>query len=422
VSGEQTGAELALEIQALVEQELARTGTRRALRIDGDSLVLRNGSAETRAEIRGTLAQWESLPDDLRDRRIRQIAELLSGANEVPAARPVQAERHAEATRTVLGLRWYSGFLPVALVALTGGAIALAYHYLAPQGAGLSPFGFSPSSSGSGALPTPVDPDRERSALATSACDHTRTRVAQGANIGPADGEGWVVELALLRRGAAADLSRAPGLSKFIARKPGQHTGTVSWAPATHLSAVRRFDAEVTVEPSAPLGDGRISGLSLVFSGPYVLPYFKEDQRSDYLKLADALAGELEATDGALFARCANGQSHDIGSWFLGASPGGAVASLVYFMASYSDVPLLKPNVLGGISGPPEHGHAFDAIGSAAASIDRNAAATLVGRELGVVSGGRDHTARLTFPFRDANRSTRASVDAARALQLANSG
>ncbi len=422
MSGEQPGAELALEIQALVEQELARTGARRALRIDGDSLVLRSGSGETRAEIRGTLAQWESLPDDLRDRRIRQIAELLAADSEVPAVRPAQAAQHAEATRTSLGLRWYSGFAPVALVALTAGAIALAYHYLAPQGGGLSLLRSSPSSSGSGALAKPVDPDRERFALATSACDHTRTRVAQGANIGPADSEGWVVELVLLRRGAPVDLSRVPGLSKFISRKSGERTGTVSWAPATHLAAVRRFDAEVSVEPRAALGEGRVSGLSLVFSGPYVLPYFTEDQRSDYLKLADALAGELEATDGALFARCANGQSHYIGSWFLGASPGAAVASLVYFMASYSDVPLLKPNVLGGISGPPEHGHAFDAIGSAAASVDRNAAATLVGRELGMVSGGRDHAAHLTFPFRDANRSTRASVGAARALQLANSG
>jgi hypothetical protein len=422
VSGEQTGPELALEIKALVEWELARAGTRRVLHIDGDSLVLRSGGAETRAEIRGTLAQWESLPDDLRERRIRQIAELLAAGNALPAVRPVQAARHVRATRASLGLRWYSGFAPVALVALTSGAIALAYHYLAPQGGAFSLFGSTPSSSGSGALTKPVDPDRERFALATSACDHTRTRVAQGANIGPADSEGWVVELALLRRGPAVDLSRVPGLSRFISRRSGERSGTVSWAPATHLAAVRRFDAEVMVEQSAPLGDGRISGVSLVFSGPYVLPYFTEDQRSDYLRLADALAEELEATDGALFARCANGQSHYIGSWFLGASPGGAVASLVYFMASYSDVPLLKPNVLGGLSGPPEHGHAFDAIGSAAARMDRNAAATLVGRELGMVSGGRDHTAHLTFPFRDANRSTRASVGAARALQLANSG
>jgi hypothetical protein len=117
-----------------------------------------------------------------------------------------------------------------------------------------------------------------------------------------------------------------------------------------------------------------------------------------------------------------NSESHHIGAWFLGATPGRAAASLIYFMASFSDTALLKPSVLGVISGSPQRGHAFDAINAAAANMDRNAAATLIGRELGMLSGRADHGTRLTFPFRDANRATRASVIAARALELANSG
>jgi len=159
-----------------------------------------------------------------------------------------------------------------------------------------------------------------------------------------------------------------------------------------------------------------------VFSGPYVVPYFTEEQRGDYFKLADALAEELGATDGALFARCASSESHHIGSWFLGSTPGRAVSSLVYFMASYSEVPVLNPNALGVVAGPPLRAHAFDVISGAASGMDRSAAATLIGRELGMVSGRPDHATRLTFPFRDANRAARASVLAARALDLANSG
>jgi hypothetical protein len=160
----------------------------------------------------------------------------------------------------------------------------------------------------------------------------------------------------------------------------------------------------------------------LVFSGPYVQPYFSEEQRSDYLKLADALAEELAATDGALFARCASSSSHHIGAWFLGKTPGAAAASLVYFMAGFTDVPALKPSVFGESAGPAQRGHAFDAIGAATARIDRSTAATLVGRELGAVSGRPEHGFRLTFPFRDAGRALRASVGIARSLELANSG
>jgi len=417
VSDEQPSARFALEIKALVEQELARISVLATLRLDGESLVLRRGSHESRADIRGTLAQWDSLPDDLRERRARQIAALLVG--EGPVAAPQQPIAPPRQPR---GLRWFSVFAPISIAGITAAAIALAYHFLAPRGAGPSLFASTPSVSSSSTLGSVPDPDRERTILAGTACEQTRTRVARGANVGPADSEGWVVELVLLRRGAPADLSLTPGLSKFISRVPGAKSGTLSWAPASHLRAVQRFDAEVAVSPSAPLGSGQVSGLSLVFSGPYVVPYFSEEQRGDYFMLADALAEELSATDGALFAHCANSESHHIGSWFLGSTPGRAVSSLVYFMASYSNLPVLKPNVLGALAGPPQRGHTFDAISDAASSMDRSAAATLIGRELGMISGRPEHATRLTFPFRDANRAQRASLDAARALQLANSG
>jgi hypothetical protein len=417
VSGEQQGEPLPAEIQALVEQELTRMGIREALRLEADMLVLGRGATETRAEIRGTLTQWDSLPDDLRERRIRQIAALLAQRT---AVTPAPAEQAAAAARRTAGPPWYTVFAPIAIVGLTALSLVVAYRFLAPR-SGVTPLvSLTPSSSA--AVPSAPDADRERLAFANSACALTRERIARGASIGPADSEGWVVELDLLRRGAPVDLSLVPALSKFVTLKPGAHSGTVTWSAATHLAAMQRFDAEVAVTASPALGEDQVSGLSLVFSGPYVLPYFTDGQRTDYLQLAEALAEELGATDGGLFARCANAENHQIGAWFLGSTPGRAVGSLVYFMASYSEVPLLKPNVLGVLAGPPQRGHAFDAISAAASNMDRGAAATLIGRELGMVSGRTDHGTRLTFPFRDANRAARASVVAARALHLANSG
>src|SRR4051794_15368042 len=103
-------AELASQIQALVEQELARIGTRAVLRLDIErgELALGHGPAEQRVEIRGTLAQWESLPDDLRDRRIAQIAALLTADSRAPlpgrspAAQPIAPARPPS---RALGLR-----------------------------------------------------------------------------------------------------------------------------------------------------------------------------------------------------------------------------------------------------------------------------------------------------------------------------
>jgi hypothetical protein len=419
VSAEQNAAALASEVQALVEGELGRIGVRGTLRRDGELLILRRGGAETSAELGGTVLQWDSLPDDLRERRIQQIAKLL--ATVVPEVRPVQAERAAEAVKDTLGRRWYSSFAPVVIVAATVGAIATAYHFLAPRAAELTIGAVDPSSNASSAAANSSDSDHERSFLASNACAHTRTRVLQGGNIGPADSEGWVVELELLR-GGAVDLGELPALAKFIARTPGAQKGTLIWPQASHLIAQQRFDAEVALSAIAPLGESRLGGLDLVFSGPYVLPYFSEDQRLDYFQLADALAGALGATEGALFARCANGQSHQIGAWFLGATPGDAITSLVYFMAAFSDTPALKPSVLGAISGPPNRGHVFDAIRAPAAKVDRGTAATWLGSELGVVTTGSDRATRLSFPFRDAGRAARSSVVAARALSLANSG
>jgi hypothetical protein len=89
-------------------------------------------------------------------------------------------------------------------------------------------------------------------------------------------------------------------------------------------------------------------------------------------------------------------------------------------MASYSDAPpVLKAEVLGLASDPQRHSHAFDAISEAASGLDRNAVATLLGDELGMISGRPGKPSRLTFAFRDANRATRASVAAAGALRLA---
>jgi hypothetical protein len=233
--------------------------------------------------------------------------------------------------------------------------------------------------------------------------------------------EGWQVELVLLRRGPVVDLSHSGSLAQFVRRDAGSKTAKLSWPRASSLVGQERFDAQIEVRVLPALGAKKISGVSLSFSGPYVVPYFTEDQRADYFLLADALADALGATDGALFAHCADSESHHVGSWFLGATPGAAVGALIYFMESYTDLPVLKPEVLGSGEETARRGHVFDAIDQAAGALSRSSVATLVGSELGMISGRPNHPARLTFPFRDGSRASRSGLSAARSLGLASS-
>jgi hypothetical protein len=417
VSGADQSDELADQLRALVEQELQRQGQakRGALRVEGAELIVGRGAAEARADIRGTLAQWDNLPEDLRAKRIAQIAHLLA-----PAAPVEPLRRSALRASRPSGV---SGVAPVIVVLLTVALLSLAYRYLAPNGASLISMlrrTLRGASSASSERVVTVDPDRERATLASSACGQTQGRITRGANIGPADVEGWAIELVLLRRGGSGDLTSSPAFARFVERKLGATSGVVIWTGSKSLAAAKRFDAQVEIRDLPSFGENHLNGIRLLFSGPYVVPYFNDQERVDYFMLADAMSEALQITDGALFAHCADGDTHQIGSWFLGDTPGAAVGSVIYFMAAFSAAPLLKPEILGSAADPLRRERAFNAISDAASSLDRSAAATLIGTELGMISGRPNQPTRITFPFRDANRATRASLSAARALKLAN--
>jgi hypothetical protein len=426
VSGEVTDEQLVQQIRAMVEAELDRRGRPAKLRVEGQCLVAGTGATTARADLKGSLQQWDSLPDDLRDRRVQQIAQLLSERAE---RAPIRAPKRRSNGRSLLSFA-----RPLLAFALLLTSLAFAYRYLSPNKE--SPLSTAKRWLNQGAVGSAISSaiasataptynasniEHEREVIASAACGKSRARVARGASIGPADVEGWQVELVLLRRGPVVDLSQSGALAPFVRRGSGSATGKLVWAKASSLLREDRFDAQVEIRALPPLGEKHVSGVRLLFTGPYVVPYFTEDQRADYFQLADAVADALGATDGGLFAHCADSEAHHVGSWFLGATPGAAVAQMIYFMASYTDLPVLKPEILGKSGDPARRGHTFDAINRATGSLDRAAVATLVGGELGMISGRPKRPARLTFPFRDGNRASRSSLEAARSLGLLSS-
>jgi hypothetical protein len=429
VSGELTDEQIVERIRAMVEAELQRRGSPGRLRVEGRFLVVGTGAREARADLEGTIRQWDSLPEDLLERRVQQMAQLLSeGAQRSPLVAQSTAARRVRGPGALTLLRRV--LAPLSILALMVCALGVAYRYLSPnkqspllalqQVLNQSPIG-SAIASATAPRYDASNIEHERAVIASAACAKARTRVARGGSVGPADVEGWQVELILLRRGPIVDLSQSSLLAPFVRHDASTKTAKLNWAKASSLLARERFDAQIEVRALPALGVKNISGVSLVFSGPYVVPYFTEDQRADYFLLADAMADALGATDGGLFAHCADNESHHVGSWFLGATPGATVGSLIYFMESYSDLPALKAEVLGSGAEPARRGHTFDAIDRAASALSRSSVATLVGNELGMVSARPNRPARLTFPFRDGNRASRAGLEAARSLGLASS-
>ncbi|HEX2672046.1 MAG TPA: hypothetical protein VHM25_14285, partial [Polyangiaceae bacterium] len=355
MSGELTDEQIVQRIRVMVEAELQRRGLPGKPRVEGLFLVVGKGATEARADLQGTIQQWDSLPEDLLERRVQQLAQLLSeGAQRAPLASRPPGARRARGPGVLASLRRV--LAPLLILASMVCALGVAYRYLSPNKQSplvalnhvlsQGPIG---SAVASATAPTydASNIEHERAVIASAACAKSRTRVARGGSVGPADVEGWQVELVLLRRGPVVDLSQSGSLAAFVRRDPSSKTTKLSWARASSLVAQERFDAQIEVRALPALGAKNISGVSLVFSGPYVVPYFTEDQRADYFLLADALADALGATDGGLFAHCADSESHHVGSWFLGATPGAAVGSLIYFMESTSELPVLKPEVLG---------------------------------------------------------------------------
>jgi len=426
VSAELSDEQIVQRIQVMVEAELQRRGWPGKPRIEGQFLIVGKGATEARADLKGTIQQWDSLPEDLIERRIQQMAQLLSeGAKRAPIASRPPGQQRAKGSSALVAVKRV--LAPLLILGLMVCALGVAYRYLSPdKQSPIAAFehllGQSPAGSAIASAQAPTynasNIEHERAVIASAACAKSRSRVARGGSVGPADVEGWQVELVLLRRGPALDLSQSSALAPFMRRDADTKTTKLIWAKANSLMAQERFDAQIEARALPPLGAKNLSGVSFVFSGPYVVPYFTEDQRADYFLLADALAEALGATDGALFARCADSESHHVGSWFLGATPGAAVGSLIYFMDGFTDVPVLKAEVLPGGTDPARRSHAFDAIDRAAGSLSRDSVATRMGSELGMISVRPNHPSRLTFPFRDGNRASRAGLDAARALGL----
>jgi hypothetical protein len=257
--------------------------------------------------------------------------------------------------------------------------------------------------------------ERQRDERARRVCDETRTRVMRGATVSAADVEGWVVEYSALFPSQAAARAAPGGLERFVRAADAGRSGRLVWSEAPELV---KLDGPTTGVRLAEEPYGALWAVRLTFTGRYVVPYFVEEERGAFMRVAAALSEELKASTSALYARCEHSSSYHLGSWFQGPTPDAAVATLVLLLGTQADVPFIDEALLRADSGV-DRADAFERIRGHARTIERPEIARIIGAHGGMISGRVTSTTTLSFAFKDGNAAARASLDLARALGVA---
>jgi hypothetical protein len=396
----------AIELEALLSEALGRFGVAGTIRVSVTGAVLSGNGPPVTVDVGDALVQWPGLTEAQKQKRANDLARRLSNDRRVMAS----------ATGEKKPFSLPSFLAPAAIAVLAALAIGGTYRFYQSWLA----------SHDASRRPVVADYDayeKERLARASRVCAATRTRVMRGAVIGPADAEGWVVELTVLREPGKPSLVNDPALASFFTldADAAKHTALVHASVAPVLTSLEGPDTKATFAESnvPPLGAPDVRGLQIVFGGRYAVPFFTDNQRAEYVNLARSITDALGAEYAALYARCADGTAHHVGSWFRGPNPGGALAALLYFMGTFGEpADVRQALLLPPGAGSVDRAFAFKNVSAATEGVNKTRAVTLVSPELGALSGTDGQLSTLTFPFRDSNRASRASRGVARALGI----
>ncbi|HKO90100.1 MAG TPA: hypothetical protein VJU61_03045, partial [Polyangiaceae bacterium] len=193
------------EIQRAVEGKLVRAGVAGQVLIDDWKISLVGNGEPVSLPLNGLDERWTELAFEERERESTHLARSLQRLR-----RPLSPVAPRGRSRT-FGL-----FVAAGLVL----AAAVIYRKVQAQ------LQLSEALEAARQLEQEAgDPDRERVQHAAQVCNATRARLSRGGTVGPADTEGWVVELALVREAGGEWPSPAP----FLSLPAGATSGSVSW-------------------------------------------------------------------------------------------------------------------------------------------------------------------------------------------------
>lgn len=393
-------ATIADDIQQHVTLALSRFGVATSPVLQGNDLVLLTTGAETRAPMAELAERWDSLGDEQRKRHCNALARKLTQKRREQAPPLGAARRKSKVPLLATGL-----------VLLVAGV-----YWLSPYGPGTS----SALDADSPIPARQAKPSAETTQLtarderAERVCNATRLRVLRGATVSPMDVEGWVAEIALIRPQTEKPWN---DLKNFVSIRNEIEDSRITWSKTPKLVKLDGYSTGLQLARSTyPRGNSEIEELVLTFYGSYVKAYFQERSRIQLVRLAQAMAKSYEATLGAIYGRCRSSSSHHLGSWFMGASSGGAAASLMYFMGATAQPAYLPPSLLtpqpGGTLAPA---FASQQLQTMTRDLTRSTLAGWIGSQDGMVAGRNSSSptapgfVSIQFPFVDSNRAQRAS-------------
>lgn len=411
-------AEIGAEIARYVADSIARYGASGRTFVENDEVIFLPPSGRVSVPLGVWAHRWNELDDATRRLRTAEVARQLAQPRALRAAQSVPPPR---------------GFPWLVIVAVATLVLALAFLVfsgrIVPDGAPAAVATTTDISSSSvnrrGPSGPPLTAPGERPldehrARAARVCEATRTRVVRGATVAVTDADGWVVEFRGVRDGSKEPLTKNSRLTQFFETPSAPQGSRFIWKEEANLAPVETSDTLVVVQDDGVTGSGAsTAGIVITFAGALVEPYFDAEQRLRYFHLAHALSDALGTTQAALYARCAEGRTHHLGSWFRGRNEAEAASALLYFLGTYAEPPHLAPELLRGPDGTKlDRTVALDAVEKATAPVDRSLLAALLGRHGGMVMGKPGEPATITFPFRDGNRASRASRELARVTNV----
>ncbi len=393
-----------------VEDQLGRFGIAGRVELDGTTLRL---TGHGRSVVI-TFMEVESFPAASAAQQARMLDWIVR-----EFARVRRAENQSTASRS----HWLEWLRPALTLALLAVAIALAWKWLGAPArdavvtlhGGHSPLASVPSMVAKGNAPSTQAPVN-----AADSCQRVQSRIATGGSVSVLDVDGWVVELMLLARDPTF-APTSPKLDAFFAKSDDPSAiRHLAWPEDEELSALDSPDSFIIVskEPLVDVISGTKAGMRIVWSGKYVTKYFDEPGRLRMQRLAAAIYEATGASHAALYARCAVGATHQIGSWFRSNDLSGAVLSMLAAMGLYAEVAHVEgadPRTASTI----EQRRIWDGIIERAARLDKQRIALGLSETGGMLAARPGHWQTITFPFQDANRATRASLGMARLLGVA---
>ncbi|NRA32227.1 MAG: hypothetical protein HRU17_02700 [Polyangiaceae bacterium] len=452
-----TDAETLSDIRASILEALARFGVAGELYVEPSQAVLHGNGPTVTVPLGDLLGAWTSLPYEGKGRRSTMIARELSnqrrGRGQLPSGdfsnavslsasagtaavgghSPTQTSQGQTEHRAGPSPQPHAGAQatrrqdpaqrsPREVALATGGGVLLMVLSLGAYA--LFDLRYGEGNEGQTDTRTVEQriaaDDRERRERASTVCAKTRSRVMRGATIGPADSEGWVVELSLLREEDGEAMLDAPELTQFFAMNE-DGVPRVSWKKVPTLALASGPGTEVRLtDGTLPSPEAKKwHGLKVTFTGRYVRTFFSREKRGNFLLLSNELAKTLGASAAALYARCDGGAQHHIGAWFMGSSPGEATAAMIYNLGAFADIPHLRDDLMradGGTETDPVR--IMTALNKTLIPVKRRKVGALLGTQGGMITGTGQERTMITFPFGDANRASRASRFISRTMGL----